>query len=111
MSYIYPSWIRAKIELAKNLRLNAEQKAVLHSWFSNHVFEFGASHNVHERSVEEREYLIHVKKSNVMRIAENIHDTGLIMERTIDFSGYKTYETRILICGVPSVVGPERRIG
>ena len=108
IKYIYPSWIRAKLNLATELNLNEKQKSTLDKWFRNHCFEFGAATAVSERQMMNPDYKKvvehHVARSNLLKIVECLASKGLVQQNEIESDDYtRRYETRILVFGVPTL--------
>lgn len=121
-SFIYAAWIRAKAELiagleARSYGLSSAQKFFLAEWFRSHMFEVGAEY------CTTKEMLAHIDKPEEYaewerrRICENIavqlFTAGLyseeIQEPTREGYGVRRRRLRVLVCGAPSLVGPERR--
>ncbi len=112
VGYLYPQWEAAKRKLIQALHEPGAQSqigAIVHGFFSSHVFELSASYSVSgimlERSlIDDLEK--HVNRKNMAFLADRCLELGLYMKRTHPTSdrGIETVHS-ILVFGSPSMIG------
>lgn len=116
-AYIYPEWIKAKRELINGIWERYHDKNEIlnfvDDWLENHLFEFGASYKFSKEfhaKMTEKERLSMVNHYSAAKLVDMILEKGMYYRRIIDNNLYDvSYETRIVVCGAPRLVGPATR--
>lgn len=108
--FIYPQWLRSKIDLFEQLRLDPRQEKVLSDWFRHNIFEVGSDYKImkdyrEKMNYQEKDLKKMIRQKGLSNLINSVLENGLYLEQETGDWMHESWRHTILVCATPLMIG------